>query len=176
MIYFLFSCSPVQKIDQESIVYANDILKLKPSYNVLLFNTNVDVVGNHFSGLLLIKKMPDSSTRIVFSNEVGFKFFDFEFKNDFSFKVYSIVEQMNKKAVITTLQKDFELVLMQLNLNTSGTGFVKNGKLYFVFPDLAGKGYNCYITNMSRDSLVGMERRSSHNTFKFSIGLKRIVR
>ncbi|MBK7307905.1 MAG: hypothetical protein IPI88_13305 [Chitinophagaceae bacterium] len=48
--------------------------KFKPAFTVALYNTTVDVMGNHFSGLLLIKKMPDSSTRMVFSNEMGLGF------------------------------------------------------------------------------------------------------
>ena len=96
-------------------VAAGDITglqKFKPAFTVALYNTQVDVVGNHLSGLLLIKKMPDSSTRMVFSNEMGFKYFDFEFAADGNFKVYSIIKQMNRKAVLKTLRKDFELILM----------------------------------------------------------------
>jgi hypothetical protein len=193
----MLSCFPVHKNEQEVKINAKEIQKFKPNYTVALYNTKVDVVGNHFSGLLLIKKMPDSTTRIVFSNEIGFKFFDFEFNNDFDFKVYSVIKQMNRKAVITTLRTDFELVLMQMNLNTSGSRYTQNGRLYNLFPDLSGKGYNCYITDMLGDTLLGMERRSNnktivnatmrnynegqpdtisivHNRFNFSIGLKRI--
>ncbi|HQY12763.1 MAG TPA: hypothetical protein PK133_11145, partial [Ferruginibacter sp.] len=77
-----------------------------------LYSTTVDVSGNHLSGLLLVKKMPDSSTRMVFSSEMGLSFFDFEFSADGNFKVYSIIKKMNRKAVIKTLRHDFELVLM----------------------------------------------------------------
>ena len=198
-IYFLFGCTSVRNYELGLKVYAKDLQKLKPNYNVALYNTNVDVVGNHFSGLLLIKKMPDSTTRVVFSNELGFKFFDFEFNNDFDFKVYSVIKQINRKAVITTLRKDFELVLMQMNLNTSGSRYTQNGRLYYLFPELSGKGYNCYITDILGDTLWGMERRSNnktivnaimrnningqpdtisivHTRFNFSISLKRIER
>ena len=195
----MLSCSPVHKNEQEVKINAKDVQKFKPNYTVALYNTKVDIVGNHFSGLLLIKKMPDNTTRIVFSNEIGLKFFDFEFNNNFEFKVYSVVKQMNRKAVITTLRKDFELVLMQMDLNISGSRYIQNGKLYYLFPDFSGKGYNCYITNRLGDTLLGMERRTKkriivtaamsnyiagqpdtisivHNTFNFSIGLKRIER
>lgn len=75
------------------------------------YNTSVDVVGKHLSGLLLIKNMPDHSQRVVFTNEAGVTFFDFGFLPDGTFKVYNIVKQMDKRPVIQTLRKDFELIL-----------------------------------------------------------------
>lgn len=86
--------------------------KIAPLYiSTSWYNASVDVVGKHLSGLLLIKNMPDSSKRVVFTNEVGVTFFDFGFSREGDFKVYSVVSQLKKKAVIETLQKDFELIL-----------------------------------------------------------------
>lgn len=79
--------------------------------NTSWYNADVDVVGRHISGLLLVKHMPDSSYRVVFTNEAGVTFFDFGFLTDGDFKVYNAIHQLNKKAVIQTLRKDFELVL-----------------------------------------------------------------
>ena len=73
----LLSCSPSYKQMQSAEADVNVLQKFKPNFTVALYNTTVDVVGNHLSGLLLIKKMPDSSTRMVFSNEMGFGFFEF---------------------------------------------------------------------------------------------------
>ena len=176
---------------------AGDLQKFKPAFTSALYKTTVDVTGHHLSGLLLIKKMPDSSTRMVFSNEMGFKFFDFEFTKDGDFKVYSVIKQMNKKAVLKTLRKDFELVMMD-RLDNSKVSVRKNdGLLYYVFPN--EKGFYYYITNSSTTNLIRMERASkkktvveavmqhyvkgipdtigiSHKTFSFNIGLKRIER
>ncbi len=194
---FLLSCSPSYKQMQSVGADVNVLQKFKPNFTVALYNTTVDVVGNHLSGLLLIKKMPDSSTRMVFSNEMGFGFFDFEFKRDGDFKVYSIMKKLNKKSVITTLQHDFELVLMNNLDNSKAVIKTSGGLTYFIFPQ--AKGFNYYITNQSGDELVRMERVSkkktiveavmknyqngipdtigiSHKTFEFNIGLKRIER
>jgi hypothetical protein len=173
------------------------LAKFKPAFSVALYKAQVDVVGNHLSGLLLIKKMQDSSIRMVFSNEMGFKFFDFEFTADRNFKVYSLVKQMNKKAVLKTLRKDFELILMAGLDNPDVSVRTSNGLIYTIFPQT--KGYNYYITDSAVDNLVGMARASnrktvvqaimknyingipdtigiSHKTFNFTIGLKRIER
>ena len=174
---------------------AATLQQFRPSFTVALYNTKVDVVGNHLSGLLLIKKMPDSSTRMVFSNEMGFKFFDFEFAADGNFKVYAVVKQMNRKAVLKTLRKDFELVLMNRLDSTSMEVRKDGGLLYYIFPQ--SKGFNYYITESSGKQLIRMERASnrkvvveavaknyvsgvpdsiaiSHKTFNFTIALKRI--
>ena len=79
LFIFLFACSsPYRKMQKISGDPAC-IQKFRPRFNGTVYNTKVDVVGKHLSGLLLIKTMPDSSTRIVFTSELGFKFFDFGF-------------------------------------------------------------------------------------------------
>lgn len=192
-----WSCSPAHKQMQSANADISMLQKFKPSFTVALYNATVDVVGNHLSGLLLIKKMPDSSTRMVFSNEMGLGFFDFEFAADGSFKVYSIIKKMNKRSVIKTLQHDFELILMN-NLKYSAARVkTENGLIYFIFPQV--KGFNYYITDPALTELVRLERASnkktiveammknytngipdtigiSHKTFEFNIGLKRIER
>jgi hypothetical protein len=132
---------------------------------------------------------------MVFSNEIGFKFFDFEFLPNGDFKVYSIIDKMNKKAVIKTLRKDFELILMERLSPSQAIIRSSNGHIYYSFKQ--SSGYNHYITNTSGDSLVRLERASArkpvveaimtnyvqgipdtigftHTNFDFTIGLKRI--
>lgn len=196
-LFFFIGCTPVYRQMQATTGNISGLVKFKPAFNVALYKTQVDVVGNHLSGLLLIKKMQDSSTRMVFSNEMGFKFFDFEFTPGGNFKVYSIIKQMNKKAVIKTLRKDFELILMERLDSAASSVRTSNGLKYYVFPQTTG--YNYYITDSTGDKLVRMERASkrktvvqaimndymngvpdtigiSHKTFNFTIGLKRIER
>lgn len=196
-LLLLIGCSPVYKNLQPANGDIQSLQKLKPSFSVALYNTKVDVLDNHLSGLLLIKRMPDSTTRLVFSNEIGFKFFDFEFSKSGDFKVFSIIPQINRKAVIKTLRKDFELFLME---RLNGVPFITRKDdhlLYYTFPKEGG--FYHYITTQSSDTLVRMERSSkrkivvrvttqnyikgipdnigiTHTNFKFTIGLKRIER
>lgn len=67
----------------------------------------------HLSGVLLIKKMDDGHTRAVFSNEMGFSFFDFEWNERDSFWVNQVIPQLDKPAVVKTLKKDFNVLLMK---------------------------------------------------------------
>jgi hypothetical protein len=88
------------------------ISKLAPDqFQTSWYHASVDVVGNHISGLLLVKNMPDSSQRVVFTNEVGMTFFDFGFSGNAEFRVFSIIKQLDSRPIINTLRKDFELIL-----------------------------------------------------------------
>ncbi len=111
-VVFIVSCSSEYKYLQRVPVDISCANKIKPTYlSTSWYTTAVDVYGKHISGLLLIKNMPDSSRRIVFTNEAGVTFFDFGFSAEGHFKVHSIISQMDKKPVIETLRKDFELIL-----------------------------------------------------------------
>src|SRR5450432_659568 len=135
------------------------VQKLKPVFSHVIYKISVDVLGKHISGLLLIKYMPDSSTRIVFSNEMGFSFFDFGFLTGNGFKVYQVVPQMNKKALIKTLRKDFELVMFR-NMDSSKYYALSDSNLvYHDFPQ--SNGINYYITDPSCRQLVKMQRASN---------------
>ena len=195
-LVLLLGCSSPYKHLQVTKADVVDLQKFKPLFTVALYKANVNVAGNYLSGLLLIKKMPDSSTRLVFSNEIGFKFFDFEFSNTGKFKVFSIIKKINKKAVIKTLQKDFELIMMN-TINSNNVIFREDsvGLIYYTFPQTSG--YYHYITNIASNKLVRMERSSkrkkvleaimtnyrngipdtigiTHKNFNFTIGLKQL--
>ena len=193
----LTACSSSYKHLQKTPGDIDCIEKFKPDFTKALYYTEVNIIGKHLSGLLLIKLMPDSTTRMVFSNEAGFKFFDFEFSPNGNFKVYYIIDQMNKKAVITTLRKDFEIVMMrQINMQHGYMSRDKDSAYnYYAFPQ--EKGFNYYITDTACSKLIRMERASSrkavvkvtmqdyanglpdtigimHTGFNFDIGLKRL--
>jgi len=66
----------------------------------------------NLSGLLLFKRTEDQVTHVVFQNEMGLNYFHFTWDYHHHFKVLSIIPQMNRKALIKTLKKDFEILLM----------------------------------------------------------------
>jgi hypothetical protein len=188
-------CTSLYKDLQKTTGDISCIQKFKPAFTSVLYSAAADVTGKHLSGLLLIKQMPDSSTRMVFSNEMGFTFFDFEFSKEGVFKVYKIIAQLNKKPVIKTLRKDFELILMQHLDNPSAYTLKDDKLLYVTFPQTTGFYY--YITDAGCEHLARLERASkrkvvvevtmqnyingvpdtigiSHKNFNFDIGLKLI--
>ena len=119
------------------------------------YNAGVDVVGKHLSGLLLIKNMPDSSTRIVFTNEVGVTFFDFEFSKRGNFQVHNVITQLNKKAVIRILRKDFELILGLPFKQGPYEQFITDDEVYFGVKQKNETAY--FITTKDCASLQRLE-------------------
>src|SRR5579872_2994743 len=95
------------------------------------YQASVDVTNKHLSGLLLIKNMPDSSERVVFMNEAGVTFFDFGFDRHEKFMVFAITSKLNRKPVIRTLRKDFELMLGVAFAEGSLESWNTDGETYF---------------------------------------------
>ena len=50
-------------------------------FDKMLFKATLDIRKEHLTGLMLFKTMPDSSIRVVFTNEIGMTFFDFIIKD-----------------------------------------------------------------------------------------------
>ena len=135
------------------------IQQLKPVFPSVLYKTNVSVVGKQFSGLLLVKTTQDSSIHLVFTSETGITFFNFEFSQTGGFKVHYILKQMDRKAVIKTLRKDFEMVLWKNTDMGHGRVYADSLYRYNAFPQESGTNY--YITDSSCHQLVRIERGSS---------------
>ncbi len=89
-----------------------------------LFRMNLDIGKHRLSGVLMIKHMGDTSTRIIYANEMGMRFFDFEFLKG-NFIVHYIFPSMNKKMLLSLLRKDFALILGHEKLIRKIT-FIKN--------------------------------------------------
>jgi hypothetical protein len=103
IVFFIASCGSAYKDLTRTTGDVSCITKFKPAVTTVLYNTSVDAAGNHLSGLLIMKTMPDSSLRLVFSSETGFKFFDFEFSQRTFIVHYMILrmERGNKKKMVT---------------------------------------------------------------------------
>jgi hypothetical protein len=80
----------------------------------LLFKTSIDLGNRHFSGLFLLKALPDSSTRVVFLSELGLNLLDMSYRQG-CFQVHSVKEFLDRKMIIRTLQEDFRALLLDLS-------------------------------------------------------------
>ena len=205
MRYFLLSsilgiallatgCRSVYKGLQREDGNAACIRQFSPRFSATLYSTQVNILKHHLSGLLFFKQMPDSSTRIVFANEMGFKFFDFEFDRQGNFTRHYLLAKMDKKAVVKTLRQDFALVLLRPDLQQAH--IATDGRYrYTVVP--IEKGNNYYITDTACTELVRIEKSSRrkpavtvwmkhyrngvpdtinirHEHFKFNISLQKV--
>src|SRR5688572_26009368 len=130
--FFCWSCASDYRYMEAVETNADCASRLAPKeFNTSWYHASVDVVGKHISGLLLIKNMPDSSYRVVFTNEAGVTFFDFGFTSIGKFKVYNVISQLDKKPVIQTLRKDFELILGLPFRAASFKTYTMNDEVFF---------------------------------------------
>jgi hypothetical protein len=169
---------------------------MTPKFSSVLYNTSVDVVGNHLSGLLLIKKMPDGSVRVVFSNEMGLTLFDFEFFEN-EFRVLHCIKKLNKTTVLRALQKDIGMIIQAGYKYRDVKWFKTDDSNYIAYLD--GKETTYLITDTDCTKLLRIENASphkrkviinlteeknglpdsvyiAHQAFEFNISLKQIKR
>lgn len=189
-------CSTVRPALQPADGEADCIKKFIPALNADWYTTSVDVVGKHLSGLLLFKKLEDQSQRIVFTNEAGVKFFDFGFDSVGIFTVHHALDKINKRAVVNSFRKDFELLLMNKVKRRTPDTFKDESNLRFAFND--GKETDYIITNSTCSDLIQLEKwgrkktmteikifgtgpapdsiQIQHFNFDMTIKMKRIIR
>jgi hypothetical protein len=153
-------CSSDYRYKQSVETRPDCIAKLAPvQFETSWYHASVDVVGNHISGLLLIKRMPDSSYRIVFTNEAGVTFFDFGFTREGTFAVYHVIHKLDKGPVIHTLQQDFELILGLPFRNASYKTWIMNDEVFYGTRQKNGTSY--FITTKDCASLRRLELGSA---------------
>lgn len=190
----LTGCTSMYKGLQRTTGEPSCITQFRPRFVNTLYSAQVDVLSHHLSGLLFFKQMPDSSLRVVFANEMGFKFFDFEFARDGGFVKHYMMPKMDKKPVVKALRNDFELVLIRAGL---GDAYVLQDSSYRYVAVPTPKGNNYYITDTACTRLERIEKSSrrkpvvkvwmhdykegvpdtiriQHQNFKFNISLQRV--
>lgn len=197
LVTVMSSCRSIYNSYPPVSVREDCLTELGPHFENELYKAQVDITGRSLGGLLLIKKMPDSSTRIVFSTEMGVKFFDFEFRESGEFKVVDILKKLNKKPVISALRQDFEILLMQERGKIPERILEHGNYLYHGYSK--GKKQAWYLTDKNCQNLVGAELSSTrkplvrlnyfyqgtgnpdsiqirHLNFSFNIALKKLER
>jgi hypothetical protein len=155
LLCLLASCGSAYRSLQRTDGDAACLEPFRPRFDTtVLYSTQVDVLQHHFSGLLLFKPMENGSMRVVFLTETGMKFFDFEFGKDGSFTKHYVLPKMDKKAVVKTLRKDFEMMLMR-QPPAAATALTDGRYRYTAYPLPKGRIY--YITDMACRELVRVE-------------------
>ena len=192
------SCSSEYKTLQPVKPNPDCIERIKPQGVVTSwYDAAVTVAGKHISGLLLVKEMPDQTKRVVFTNEAGVTFFDFEFGTTGAFQVKQIIRQLNKKPVVAVLRKDFELMLGLAFQNGDYQSWVDKDEIFYGVPQKKETAY--FITDRDCASLrrieLGTKRKRKvtvglyggdirepdsvqvkHHTFNMLINLKKLER
>ncbi|MCI3937325.1 hypothetical protein MQX03_08940 [Chryseobacterium aahli] len=77
-----------------------------------VYKCQMDIYKNHISGILIIKKISDTTHRVVMTSDFGNKMIDFEISES-DFKLNYVLADLDKKMVINFLKNDFQELLRQ---------------------------------------------------------------
>lgn len=151
----------------------------------------LDVSNKHLSGILVMKRTDIHDYRVVFMNEMGVTFFDYSFsENDYT--VNYIMSKLNKKAVKTTLAKDFGMLLGEGIFKKETTmrqdsvitvDLQRRGRVEYILQQrkvtrIENKGKKSVVTILPFYAEEGISPDSihiSHHTFNFTIQLKKMM-
>jgi len=75
-----------------------------------VYKCQMDIYKNHVSGILIIKKLNESTHRVVLTSDFGNKLIDFEISGN-DFKLNYVLPDLDKKIVINFLKNDFRELL-----------------------------------------------------------------
>jgi hypothetical protein len=112
-----------------------------------VFRASVDIRDRHLSGLLYVKRMADSTTRIAFLNEFGMTWFDVILKKD-SFEVAYCFKPLQRKVLLNILRTNFELLFRSRSGTAPSQWYVQKRTGYSILRS----GYGRYVTWFSADS------------------------
>ena len=115
-ICLLFSSCHIYKFKHPTL--CNRVVITEKSFPAVIsvgkaskFKASIDVLKNHLTGLIIIKKTDSLTTHILFVTEIGMKMFDFEWKNNEMNAVY-VFQPLNKEALIKSLKVAFKQMLL----------------------------------------------------------------
>ena len=116
--------------NKEGLVTPDSIRTWKPvfdsSFRKGLYRATMDIRKNHLTGFIFIKKVSDTSYRVLFNNEIGMTLFDLEFHPG-EFVVHNCFPSMDRKSLMQLLENDFRIL------------FFTNHGIKKIVPDKPGK-------------------------------------
>lgn len=141
-----------------------------------VYKTHIEVYGNQLSGIFIAKRINDSIHRMVLTTDFGNKLLDFEISEN-SFKVNFIVDNLNKKLILNTLEADFR-TLLQVNHKVLKS-YKKNNEIiyqtennHYFFNDLITNNLTKIIKTNKRKEKVIFTFDSKKATFAENITIQ----
>ncbi|SDE81511.1 hypothetical protein [Epilithonimonas hungarica] len=113
LLFFLFvSCKTYKLTNVKSISNSETTVEnlYFSSNEDYVYKCQMDIYNNHVSGILIIKKIGQTTHRVVITSDFGNKLIDFEI-SDNDFKLNYVLPDLDKKLVINFLKNDFQRLL-----------------------------------------------------------------
>lgn len=104
-----YKLANVQSVSDSKKTAENLFFSSKEDY---VYKCQMDIYKNHVSGILIIKKIGETTHRVVMTSDFGNKMIDFEISGN-KFKLNYVLADLNKKMVINFLKNDFQELLRE---------------------------------------------------------------
>lgn len=177
LLLFIASCAAPYKGLKEQAV-SSSIYEYQPQFQRVLYRCIVDgrfiFKKFHLSGLLFFKELENGTKRAIFQNEIGVAFFDMQWDKDGNFELKQIMPQLDKEAVVKTLRKDLEMLMMVgMDSSTEKMYYLDGGKsrLYrlnrdkgFVYYTVEGKKLSKIENTDNRKAIVSVNITGKHSS------------
>lgn len=147
-ITLIISCSPTHNytLKRTELVTESDIHSIINKDNSLLYKAKINLYNRYYSGLIVLKQTSPGTSHLVFVTELGMKMFDFEIRNN-QFKLIYVFEPLNKPNVLSLLENDLKLILLQNLLNKEAKVYERNDQDKRIYQTTNNKLKNYYFVN-----------------------------
>jgi hypothetical protein len=115
LIFLLFvSCKTYTLADVKPVANSEKTVEnlYFSSHEDYVYKCQMDIYKNHVSGILIIKKINETTHRVVLTSDFGNKLIDFEI-SEADFKLNYVLPDLDKKIIINFLKDDFQQLLKQ---------------------------------------------------------------
>ncbi|MGZ3884938.1 MAG: hypothetical protein ACXVP0_03280 [Bacteroidia bacterium] len=82
-----------------------------PDGKAIKYKATIDVLKNHFTGLIVLKQTDADTRHLVFVTELGMRMFDFEIKGNNMSPVF-VFNPLNKPKLVSALVRNFNTMLL----------------------------------------------------------------
>lgn len=112
LVFFAVSCKTYQLTEAKPVQTSEKTVEnlYFSSGEDYVYKCQMDIYKNHVSGILIIKKLNETTHRVAMTSDFGNKLIDFEISEN-DFKLNYVLPDLDKKIVINFLKNDFQQLL-----------------------------------------------------------------
>ncbi|MGG7441088.1 hypothetical protein ACQ7CU_23780 [Chryseobacterium arthrosphaerae] len=136
-----------------------------------VYKCQMDIYKNHVSGILIIKKISETTHRVALTSDFGNKLIDFEV-SDHDFKLNYVLPDLDKKIVINFLKNDFQQLLKRQYPVTESFEN-ENSKIYLSKID--NKGYYLFFNKENNLLKQIIYTKNSKEKIDFTFDAKKSI-
>lgn len=149
------------------------------TYDDRVYKCQIEVYKNDISGILIVKKLNETTHRVVLTSDFGNKLIDFEISEN-DFKLNYVLPDLDKKIIINFLKNDFRILLKKdfsisetlenkdFNIYTSQ----ENKEKYYLFVDRENQLLKKMVYTKNNKEKIDFSFAAKKHIFADSINLQ----